>query len=97
MPTIVVHRPFDVVMVRVKIKIDGQLAARLKRGSSQSFEVAPGRHVVRLHLNWQSSSPVELNLDGTETVALEAAVYERSWRFTETFLRPGNALDLRVL
>ena len=87
MPIIVVHRPFDVVIVRVKIKIDGQLAARLKRGASQSFEVTPGRHVVRVHLNWQSSSPVELNLNATETVTLEAAVYERAWRFTETFLR----------
>ncbi|MFI7070684.1 hypothetical protein [Micromonospora sediminicola] len=97
MPTIVVHRPFDVVMVRVKIEIDGQVAARLKRGTSQSLEVSPGRHVVRLHLNWQSSSPVELDLDGAETIALEAAVYERSWRFRETFLRSGSALDLRVL
>lgn len=84
-------------MARVRIKVDGHLAARLKRGAGQRFEVAPGRHVVRVHLGFQASSPVEVNVDGTETVTLEAAVYERSWRFTETFLRPGSALDLRVM
>ncbi|MFR9780919.1 hypothetical protein ACL02O_33395 [Micromonospora sp. MS34] len=97
MPTIVVHRPFDAVIARLKIKVDGHVTARLKRGASQRFEVEPGRHVVRVHLGLQASSPVELDLDGTETVTLEAAVYERAWRFTETFLRPGSALDLRVV
>ncbi|GAA4580521.1 hypothetical protein GCM10023176_60200 [Micromonospora coerulea] len=97
MPTIVVHRPFDAVIARVKIKVDGQVSARLKRGASERFEVAPGRHVVRVQLGLQSSGPLELKLDGSETVTLEAAVYERSGRFTETFLRPGSALDLRVM
>jgi hypothetical protein len=97
MPTIVVHRPVDAVIARVKIKIDGHLAVRLKRGASQHFEVAPGRHVWRVHLGLQASSPVELNLDGIETVTLEAAVFERGWLFTQTFLRPGSALDLRVV
>jgi hypothetical protein len=41
--------------------------------------------------------PVEVTLDGTETVTLEAAYSERSWRFTETFLRPEGALDLRTV
>ncbi|NYF59790.1 hypothetical protein HDA35_005621 [Micromonospora purpureochromogenes] len=53
--------------------------------------------MVRVHLNSQSSSPIEVNVDGAETVILEAAVNERSWRFTETFLRPESALDLRVV
>ncbi|WP_210912392.1 hypothetical protein [Micromonospora sp. U21] len=50
-----------------------------------------------MRASWQSSLPVEVTLDGTETVTLEAAYSERSWGFTETFLRPEGALDLRTV
>ncbi|WP_189194686.1 hypothetical protein [Micromonospora fulviviridis] len=81
----------------MKIEVDGEVVARLKRGARQSFDVQPGQHRVRVRVSWQSSLPVEVTLDGAETVTLEAAYSERSWRFTETFLRPEGALDLRVV
>ena len=99
MPMITVRRALDAggVLRRMKIEVDGQIVARLKRGAAQSVDVAPGRHVVRAHLDWQSSAPVEVHLAGTETVALEAAITERSMTFSATFLQPETGLDLRVV
>ncbi|MEU4819918.1 hypothetical protein AB0G03_30130 [Micromonospora aurantiaca] len=99
MSTITVRRAVDAggILTRMKIEVDGQIVARLRRGAEHSFDAEPGRHVVRVRLSWQSSLPVEVTLNGNETVALEAAYSERSWRFTETFLHPRGALDLRVV
>ncbi|MFE9959263.1 hypothetical protein [Micromonospora sp. NPDC005299] len=99
MPMITVRRAFDAggVLRRMKIEVDGQVVARLKRGAAQSVDVAPGRHVVQAHLDWQSSEPVEVHLVGTETIGLEAAITERSMTFTATFLRPETGLDLRMV
>ena len=99
MSRITVRRALDTggLLRRIAIEIDGQVVARLKRGAVQSVDVAPGRHVVRAHLDWQSSAPVEVHLAGTETIALEAALAERSMTFTATFLQPGSGLDLQVV
>ncbi|MEV5207819.1 hypothetical protein AB0K35_10130 [Micromonospora sp. NPDC053740] len=99
MPRIAVRRALDAggLLRRIKVEIDGQVVARLKRGAVQSVDVAPGRHVVRAHLDWQSSAPVEVHLAGTETIAVEAAIAERSMTFTATFLRPESGLDLQVV
>ena len=99
MPRIIIGRALDAsgLLRRIKIEIDGHVVARLKRGALQSVDVAPGRHVVRAHLDWQSSAPVEVHLAGTETIALEAAIAERSMMFTATFLRPESGLDLQVV
>ncbi|MEW2594492.1 hypothetical protein AB0893_29190 [Micromonospora aurantiaca] len=99
MPTITVRRALDAggLLRRIKVEIDGQVVARLKRGAVQSVDVTPGRHVVRAHLDWQSSAPVEVYLADTETIALEAAIAERSMTFTATFLRPQSGLDLQVV
>ncbi|MBQ1036064.1 hypothetical protein [Micromonospora sp. C81] len=99
MPRITVRRALDAsgLLRRIKIEIDGHVVARLKRGAVQSVDVAPGQHVVRAHLDWQSSAPVEVHLADTETIALEAAIAERSMTFTATFLRPESGLDLQVV
>ncbi|MBM0258106.1 hypothetical protein [Micromonospora sp. 4G55] len=99
MSMITARRALDAggVLRRIKIEVDGQVMARLKRGAAQSVEAAPGRHVVRAQLDWQSSGPVEVHLTGTEAIALEAAITERSMTFTATFLQPKTGLDLRVV
>ncbi|MBF5028515.1 hypothetical protein IRY44_02070 [Micromonospora sp. ANENR4] len=99
MPRIIVRRALDTggLLRRIAIEIDGKVVARLNRGAVQSVDVTPGRHVVRAHLDWQSSAPVDLHLADTETIALETALAERSMRFTATVLQPGSGLDLQAV
>lgn len=98
MPVITVRRALNLVLARpMKVEIDGQIVGRLERGASQSFDVAPGPYVVRVHLDWRSSLPIHVDLDDDETITLEAAVGERSSTFRASFLRPKAALDLRLV
>ncbi|OKI74437.1 hypothetical protein A6A27_40870 [Micromonospora sp. CB01531] len=77
------------------IEIDGEIVVSLERGASQSFDVAPGPYVARVHLDRQSSLPIHVDLDDTETITLEAAAGERSSTVAARWSsRRKSALDL---
>ncbi|OKI50994.1 hypothetical protein A6A27_33815 [Micromonospora sp. CB01531] len=96
MPVITFRRAFDVAISRqMMIEIDGEIIGSLERGASQSFVVAPGPYVVRVRLDRQSSRPIHVDLDDTETITLEAAAGKRSSTVaTRWSSRRKCALDL---
>ena len=50
-----------------QVKIDGQVAGRVKDGKQETFEISPGTHQVRVRLMWLQSPTVEVHLEeGTE-------------------------------
>jgi predicted amidohydrolase YtcJ len=40
-----------------KVTIDGQEAGRIRNGQTETFQVAPGQHVVQLAVDWARSEP----------------------------------------
>jgi hypothetical protein len=51
-----------------KVLIDGEPAGEIRRGESRCFKVAPGRHQLRLTIDWTASETIDLDLEpGVET------------------------------
>jgi hypothetical protein len=46
-----------------KVAIDEELVGSIRHGERKAFEVSPGRHRVRLHIDWARSQPVEVDLE----------------------------------
>lgn len=40
-----------------RVVVDGERLGTVKRGETQGFEVEPGHHSVKLHLDWCRSRP----------------------------------------
>jgi hypothetical protein len=77
--------------------VDGRVVARLRRGTSQQIEVAAGRHRLRVRTDWQRSRVIEVEFGPDERVTVEGTVPPGSATFTSMFVRPGEALELKVV
>lgn len=62
--TIVLSRPkaYRDRIRAYKVKVDGERLGRIKHGSEESFEIAPGKHSVRCTIDWASSNTVEIDV-----------------------------------
>lgn len=76
MATLRVRRKADSAGVfrRMLIEVDGEVVARLLPNEQQAIQVGPGRHVVRARMDWTASPPVEVHVDGHDTVHLETSL-----------------------
>ncbi|GIF75451.1 hypothetical protein [Asanoa siamensis] len=99
MATLTLRRPDDAggIARRMAFLVDGRVVARLRRGDSQRVEVTAGRHRLRVRTDWQRSREVEVDLGPDEEVTVEGAVPAGAATLTNTFLRPGAALELSVI
>ena len=73
MATIHVHRPAGGWTDRLRayeLVVDGQEAARIKRGESKALEVAAGQHEIVAKLDWTSSDTLGLELGDDDVVHL---------------------------
>lgn len=64
-PTIVIHRHAEGWQDRFRayrILLDGRPVAKIKRGESYEFPVAPGEHTILLTSAWYSSRPAHVEL-----------------------------------
>jgi hypothetical protein len=93
------RRPDDAggITRRMTFVVDGRVVARLRRGTSQQIEVAAGRHRLRVRTDWQRSPEIEVEFGPDDRVTVEGAVPPGSATFTSMFLRPGEALELKVV
>lgn len=64
MARVVVQRVYATMasLSSVVLTIDGTKRGRVKSGSSETYDVPPGEHVVRAHLLWQASNPLPVFL-----------------------------------
>lgn len=49
-----------------KVFINGETVGEVRRGESRSFEVPPGRHQLRLKIDWTSSNTLDCELGAGE-------------------------------
>ena len=98
MTTIEFHRAPDVGAIarRLTFLLDGRPVARLRRGGTARIEVAAGRHVVQVRMDWLRSAPHEFDLAEGASVTVTGALPEHAMTFTGSFLQPGTALELVV-
>jgi hypothetical protein len=45
-----------------KVLIDGEIAGEIRHGESRSFNVPPGRHQLRLKIDWAMSKSMDIDL-----------------------------------
>jgi hypothetical protein len=72
---------------RYRVLIDDEEVAKLKPGEQKRFEVAPGTHEIQLKVDWGSSVPMTLTLEGGERANLlcEPTRPREQWTFTGGF------------
>jgi hypothetical protein len=99
MATVTLRRPDDAggLARRMTFLVDGQVVARLRRGTSQRLELAAGRHHLRVRTDWQRSRELRVDLGPDDELTVEGAVPPGSATFANTFLRAGTALEIRVV
>jgi hypothetical protein len=44
-----------------QVMVDGQMAAKIKRGQTVTLSIAPGSHEIFLHIDWCRSPSVEVD------------------------------------
>jgi hypothetical protein len=84
------RRPWRDLLRRYRVLIDDQPVGLLRVDETVSFEVAPGRHVVRIKIDWTGSPSLALELQGTQTVRLRCRPAHGAWRsLIDMFGREG--------
>jgi len=85
---------------RLSIRIDGAEAGAVGYGRTTRLGVAPGRHTVRVSVDWIVRTPeVVVEVAAGEVAVLEVGQRQRGWRLLlsgiETIVRPHKVLYLR--
>ncbi len=52
----------------VEIHLDDKKIGSIKNGESKTFEVAPGKHVLKAKIDWCTSNEIHLEIDLEETL-----------------------------
>lgn len=79
-----------------QVKIDGQVAGRIKDGKQATFEVSPGIHQVRVRLMWLQSPAVEVRLEEGKEITLRTGPNGgllQAWRI---YFAPHTAMFLEA-
>lgn len=61
-----------------KIYLDGNLIGKIKNGSTLSFDISEGPHVLKLKIDWCSSNEIEFNYSYKDDVSFICAVSKES-------------------
>ncbi|MED6305100.1 MAG: hypothetical protein VX685_08675 [Actinomycetota bacterium] len=88
-----VHHYRDTVRA-YQVRVDGSQVGRVKDDKSETFEIPPGIHEVRVRLMWLQSPPVELRVEAGDEVRLRTGPnggIAQAWRI---YLAPHTALFL---
>jgi hypothetical protein len=57
---------------KYKVVIDGAVAGDISNGETKEFTVSPGRHHVRMKIDWCGSKPVEFTVTESDAVTFQA-------------------------
>jgi hypothetical protein len=77
---------------RMRVTIDGEIVGRISAGETRSFPVAPGRHRVRVGIDWISSRELEVVVPPAAPLRCPGTFRT----FALTFVRPHRALKLET-
>ena len=64
------RRPLGDMLRAYTVVIDGNTVGDIRRGETRTFDVAPGRHEIRLEIDWAKSRNLELNLSSGDVASL---------------------------
>jgi hypothetical protein len=77
------------ILRRVRVEVDGAVAARLRRGESVDVSLASGPHSVSAHLDAQHSPTLEVSIREGDVSVVEVALPPLSlWRLVRHGLAP---------
>ena len=79
------------------MRVAGHLVGRVKDDKSETFEIKPGIHEVRVRLLWLQSPPVELRVEAGDAVRLRTGPnggITQAWRI---YLAPHTAMFLEAV
>ena len=79
---------------RYRIQVDGAEVGRLGRGGRIVVPVAPGRHEVRVRIDWAGSRPLTADLVSREVATFEATP-QPFWPGWRGLVRPRPWVQLR--
>lgn len=82
-----------------KVMVDGIPAARVANGETVAIEVRPGKHAVRISIDWCRSRPLEVVVGGDDAIHLACGsnvkpglvlLYITFLRSSYVWLRPAH-------
>jgi len=90
--TVVVRRPADWsfavgrdLFAAYVVLVDGEKAGRLRRGDELELRVPPGRHMVRVRIDWTGSPERAIDVAVDERVVLLVKPTGSALRFDQMF------------
>ncbi|GMU84613.1 MAG: hypothetical protein AMXMBFR47_44820 [Planctomycetota bacterium] len=83
------------VFRKFRVILDGSEIGRIKRGTTETYEVAPGEHELVVKIDWVSAEPVTFRCEPGEHVRFVCGHPTPSWK---AFLTPSQLVsDLVVV
>src|SRR5271170_1947937 len=64
---------------KYKVVVDGIVVGRIANGETQEFPVTPGRHQLRMKIDWCGSKPLEFSVSEKDVLAFEAKTNLRGY------------------
>lgn len=78
------------------IYVDGKRKCRLKRGKKISFHLEPGEHTIYARVDYCTSKPYHLIMEGNEEITLECDSVEGVYNYlTYMLIHPDQLLELK--
>lgn len=62
------------------VELDGIIIGKIANGQSESFEVKPGTHVLRLKIDWGGSNEVKFKISKNEIIRFRCASRMKGFR-----------------
>lgn len=78
-----------------RVMVDGADVGGVRRGQSQLFHIALGRHEVHLEIAWTRSPSIEVDLAPGETAKLVCWPKFQAWQWQTAVANPGECIVLR--
>lgn len=79
----------------MKVLVDGQVVARLWRGSSAHIRVKPGSHRVQARMDWCRSPELEVFVGETGEAVVEVAISMSS--LSKIYSDSHEAIEIRAV
>ena len=78
-----------------KVILDGEKIGDIRNGEEETFPIAPGRHVLKLKIDWAGSPEMTFDVATGETASFECGGDWSRTTMTDMFFRPQSYIALR--
>ena len=79
-----------------QVTLDEKVIGEIRKGATESFDIAPGSHSISVKIDWASSETLSFSIQNGETVFLECG--NNTTFFTtlfRTFIKPETYLWIK--